>query len=101
MPFIAVCTTTKPPEAIFFKQVSNKNVRMVDLINEWTALQPGFISQEGYAIDTNTKVNEIIWETEEDYMNWRSNRAKLPEQIERVEYSNANNITTEITTTVL
>jgi hypothetical protein len=101
MTFIAVFTTTKPSEAIFFKKVSDENARTVDFINSWTADQPGFVSQEGYAIDTNTKVHNITWETQEDYMNWRANRAKLPQQIERAEYSNANNITTEIATSAL
>ena len=101
MTFTAVFTTTKPSEAIFFKKVSDENARLVDLINAWTADQPGFVSQAGYAIDTNTKVHNITWETQEDYMNWRANRVKLPQQIERSEYSNANNITTKITTTEL
>jgi heme-degrading monooxygenase HmoA len=99
MPFTAVFVASKPTETLFFGEASPENFNSVSFINNWTASQTGFVRQEGYAIDTNTYVFNITWETEEDYMNWQHTRDQLPQQIKRIEYNKTNNILVEITTT--
>jgi hypothetical protein len=99
MPFTLTITTTKPANTIFFGQVSDINKAKRQLVNDWTALQPGFIPQtDQLIIDENTRQQILVWETEQDYINYNTNRANLPEQTERKSYNNLHGITSTIVT---
>ena len=98
MPFTVTITTTKPANTIFFGQTSDANKAKQDVINAWTASQPGFISQTGQEfIDENTRSQTLVWATSTDFDNYRTARALLPEQIERKNYNTQNGITSVIT----
>ena len=71
---------------------------MSDALLEWTAQQPGFISQSFHAEGQGgpipkTHTYTIVWETVEDYAAFVAARKDRPEYLARKAYNEANGIT--------
>jgi len=92
--------STKPSGVQFFSQSSDANKALTDAINTFTESQPGFISQTTTNPTSDTRQVAIIFDTVENYANWMSARAKLPEQVARVAYNKANGITSTLNETI-
>jgi len=98
MPIVTMTTTiTFPAQTIGFGKSSPENAAIDQLITDWTASQPGFISQEFIGADlpqnlerTRTYVSK--WATFEDYSAYVVARGELPEQVIRKAYNREQNI---------
>ena len=91
---------TKPSDKVFFPASSDANRTLIQGFNQWTAEQPGFVSQVTNSPTDNTRIQTIIWDTVENYVAWHSARTSRPEYIARAAYNKANNITSSLSETV-
>jgi heme-degrading monooxygenase HmoA len=84
---------TKPSDKVFFPKSSDANHALVQSFNQWTAEQPGFVSQVTTSPTDDTRLQTIVWDTLENYIVWDAARVNRPEFIARASYNNANGIT--------
>ena len=78
MPLTCIITTSKPDNVPFFPNASLENLGMIQDINDWTKSQPGFISREFTNPDENTVVVTVVFDTVNNYIDWRTNHFNLP-----------------------
>ena len=87
----------KPSNVAWFPQSSEANGALIQSLNEWTALQPGFISQEVSNPTPDSRIVTIIFDSIENYVAWFSARSTRPEQLARESYNNENGIFATLT----
>jgi hypothetical protein len=93
MPIVTMTTTISvPAHTIGFERSNEANAAINKTITDWTAAQPGFISQEfiGGELPQNldrTRTYISKWATFEDYSAFVEARSKLPEQMLRKAYN--------------
>lgn len=92
MTITVTVTTTKPAGAQFYSDLGPDAASKIQLIKDWNAAQPGFISESHNRPNENTKVKILVWDTVEHYVDWTNARQQLPEQPLRVAYNNAHGI---------
>jgi heme-degrading monooxygenase HmoA len=91
---------TKPSDKVFFPASSDANHALIHSFNEWTASQPGFISQDTTSPTSDTRLQTIVWSSIENYVAWNTARVNRPEYIARASYNNANGITSTLNETI-
>ena len=91
---------TKPSDKVFFPASSDANHALVQSFNQWTAEQPGFVSQVTTSPTDDTRIQTIIWDNVKNYVAWHSARNSRPEYIARAAYNKANNITSSLSETI-
>jgi hypothetical protein len=94
MPITVTITSIKPAGVDFFHDVSEDNYNISKSIGDWTAEQPGFVSQTYSKPDENTRIITYVFDSIENYGAWSVNRSALPNYNTIIQYYLVNGITT-------
>jgi len=95
MPVTVKTISTKPTGVVWFRQTSPENAAAWATENEWTAAQPGFISQEHVEESENVSSYSVTFDVVENYRAWRDTRETTAMDAARVAHYTDNNITFE------
>lgn len=96
MPLTCIITSTKSSQVSWFIDSSEDNAVLAKNISAWTNLRPGLVSIEVDTSDENTRTLTIVFDTVDNYIDWRTSRLNLPEFRIRAAYNAANGITSII-----
>ena len=100
MPLTCIMTSTKSSQVSWFKNSSEDNAVLAKNISDWTKLRPGLVSTEVDTPDENTWTFTIVFDTVDNYSDWRTSRVNLPEFQIRAAYNAANGITSVVTESI-
>lgn len=87
----------KPSNVDWFPQSSEANKVLVQSLNQWSASQPGFISQTTENPTPDSRIVTIMFDNVENYVAWMNARSSRPEQVARESYNNINGIASTLT----
>lgn len=89
-------TTTKPAGLEWYGRSSPEAAATFLQIEAWMETLPGFLGHTQSIIDANTRAQEIRFDTEENYQNYRDQRVMNPAWVARSEYNDSNGVTLAI-----
>lgn len=96
MTITVTITTTKSAGLQFYRDLSPDATSKVQSIDDWTATQPGFISESHSRPNENTAIQTLVWDTVDHYVAFMAARQQLPEQQSRATYNIAHGINSTI-----
>jgi hypothetical protein len=85
-------TTTKPAAVAWYGRSSPEAAATFLQIEAWMEALPGFLGHTQSIIDENTRYQEIIFDTEANYINYRTLREQCQPWQNREAYNNANGV---------
>jgi hypothetical protein len=85
--------TTKPDGVVWYGRSSPEAAAIFVQIEAWMETLPGFLGHTQSIIDANTRAQEIRFDTEENYRNYRTVREENDVWLAREAYNNANGVT--------
>lgn len=95
MPVILKITTTKPDEVEFYGRSSPEAAAKFLKIEAWLEKLPGFLGHTQSIVDSNTRAQEIKFDTLENYNNYQVQKDSVEEWVDRAQYNQENGITVD------
>jgi hypothetical protein len=86
-------TITKPEGAEWYGKFSPESTVIINQIQTWVETLPGFLGQKNQTLDANTRIQEIKFDTLENYQNFRKLRLTNADWQARLDYNNSVGIT--------
>lgn len=95
MPVILKITTTKPDGVEFYGRSSPEAAVKFLKIEAWLEKLPGFLGHTQAIVDSNTRAQEIKFDTLENYNNYQVQKDSVEEWVDRAQYNQENGITVD------